>query len=45
MAACTNIMRENEVSVDQLIEGVHVVPSGVGQLVTRQREGRAYLRP
>jgi intracellular sulfur oxidation DsrE/DsrF family protein len=45
VAACANSMRDNEVSVEQLIEGVHVVPSGVGQLVTRQREGWAYLRP
>jgi intracellular sulfur oxidation DsrE/DsrF family protein len=45
MAACANSMRENEVSVDQLTAGVYLVPSGVGQLVTRQREGWAYLRP
>lgn len=45
MAACANSMRENDVSVEQLIDGVHVVPSGVGQLVMRHWEGWAYLRP
>lgn len=45
VAACANTMREKKISVDGLIDGVHVVPSGVAELVRRQREGWAYIRP
>lgn len=45
VVACANTMRQRGVSVDRLLPGVRVVPSGVGQLVRRQREGWAYLRP
>ena len=45
VAACANTMREKNVSVDALIEGVHVVPAGIAELVRKQREGWAYVRP
>jgi intracellular sulfur oxidation DsrE/DsrF family protein len=45
VAACANTMREKNVSTDQLLDGVYVVPAGVAQLVRRQREGWAYVRP
>ena len=45
VAACANTMREKNVSADELIEGVHVVPAGIAELVRRQREGWAYVRP
>ena len=43
--ACSTTMRQHGVAADQLLAGVRVVPSGVGQLVRRQRAGWAYLRP
>jgi intracellular sulfur oxidation DsrE/DsrF family protein len=45
VVACANTMRERTVSADQLIDGVHVVPSGVAELVRRQWQGWAYVRP
>ena len=45
VAACANTMREKHVSADALIEGVHVVPAGIAELVRKQREGWAYVRP
>lgn len=45
VAACANTMRAGDVTPDRLASGVVVVTSGVGQLVRRQREGWAYLRP
>lgn len=45
VAACANTMRREGVTRAQLVEGVAVVPAGVAQLVRRQRERRAYLRP
>ena len=45
VAACANTMREKDISVEALIEGVHVVPAGIAELVRRQREGWAYVRP
>lgn len=45
VAACANTMREKNISTDSLIEGVQVVPAGIAELVRRQREGWAYVRP
>lgn len=45
VAACANTLKGMNISVDGLVEGVHVVPSGVAELVRRQRQGWAYLRP
>lgn len=45
VAACSNTMKAMSVSVDQLLDGVYVVPAGIAQLVRRQREGWAYVRP
>ena len=45
VAACANTMRGLNISIDALTQGVHIVPSGVAELVRRQREGWAYLRP
>jgi intracellular sulfur oxidation DsrE/DsrF family protein len=45
VAACANTMRSQNLTVDNLIDGVRVVPAGVAELVRKQREGWAYLRP
>lgn len=45
VAACANTMRREGVTAEQLVEGVSVVPAGVAQLVRRQRQGWAYVRP
>lgn len=45
VTACANTMRGMKISIDALVDGVQVVPSGVAELVRRQRQGWAYLRP
>lgn len=45
VVACANTLRGMNISIDALIDGVQVVPSGVAELVRRQRQGWAYLRP
>lgn len=45
VAACANTMREKNVPTDALLDGVQVVPAGIAELVRRQREGWAYVRP
>ncbi|MBX5466947.1 MAG: DsrE family protein [Firmicutes bacterium] len=45
VAVCRNTMRARGVSPEALLAGVEVVPSAVGELVRRQLEGFAYLKP
>jgi intracellular sulfur oxidation DsrE/DsrF family protein len=45
VAACGNTMRQQGVTAGELITGVSVVPAGLAQIVRRQREGWAYVRP
>lgn len=43
--ACRNSLRRADLDAADLIDGVEVVPSAVGELVRLQDEGYAYLRP
>lgn len=45
IAVCENTMNAREVTLEQLISGVRTVPSAVGELVRRQEEGFAYIKP
>jgi intracellular sulfur oxidation DsrE/DsrF family protein len=45
VAACGNTIRRQNLTSDALIPGVSVVPAGIAQIVRRQREGWAYVRP
>ena len=45
LVVCRNSMRSQNLTADDLIPGAVTVPSGVGHLVARQRQGWAYLRP
>lgn len=45
LVVCRNSMRSQNLTDDALVRGAVSVPSGVGHLVARQREGWAYLRP
>ncbi|WP_049915789.1 DsrE family protein [Haloferax mucosum] len=42
--ACQNSLDGRGFDTDQLADGVEAVPSGVGELVTRQAAGDAYLK-
>ncbi len=45
VAVCRNTMRGKGISSEQLILGVEIVPSAVGELVRRQKQGMAYIKP
>lgn len=42
--ACANSLESHGVDDDDLVPGVHVVSSGVGELTRRQADGYAYIR-
>lgn len=44
-AVCRNTMRSRGLTRDDLLEDVTVVPSAVGELLRRQLEGYAYIKP
>lgn len=45
LVACANALRAAGIDKDALLTQAEVVPSGVGELVRRQAEGWAYIRP
>ncbi len=45
VSACRNTMDREGIRPEDLTEGVQIVPSGIAQLVRRQRQGWAYVRP
>ncbi|WP_448071130.1 DsrE family protein [Georgenia yuyongxinii] len=45
LRVCRNSMHSQGLTDADLVDGAVPVPSGVGHLVARQREGWAYLRP
>lgn len=44
-AACANTMKAKNLTKDDLLDFVYIVPSGVGEIVKKQFEGFAYVRP
>ena len=44
-AACANSLNQLKIAREALVEPVVVVSSGVGELVKKQAEGWAYIRP
>jgi len=44
-AACAHSLSQLEIARDTLLDSVAVVSSGVGELVKKQAEGWAYIRP
>jgi intracellular sulfur oxidation DsrE/DsrF family protein len=45
VVACENSMRGQKVTREDLLPGIGYVPAGVVELMQRQREGYAYIRP
>ena len=43
--ACANSLRQAGIPKEVLLERIAVVPAGVGELVRKQAEGWAYIRP
>lgn len=44
-AACQNTLRGKDIGPERLAGGVVTVPAGIGELVRKQRDGWAYVRP
>jgi len=44
-AACKNTTRAMNIQKKDLIEGVEIVSSGVGELIRKQSQGWLYIRP
>ncbi|MCC5938671.1 MAG: DsrE family protein [Lunatimonas sp.] len=42
--ACENTMRRANATKEDLIEGVHTVPSGLAEIILRQEQGWAYIK-
>lgn len=42
---CNNSLRTNKIDPSLLIENVHIVPAGVKELMIKQHEGYAYIKP
>lgn len=45
IAACGNAMRGQGMTEDDLLAGIVMVPAGVVELVQKQEEGFAYIKP
>jgi intracellular sulfur oxidation DsrE/DsrF family protein len=45
VAACENTLEMKGIGRDRLAAGVVTVPSGIGELVRKQQQGWAYVRP
>lgn len=43
--ACENTMKAQKLSRDDMLSGINYVPAGVAEIVERQKQGWAYLRP
>ncbi len=43
--ACRNTLNRLSIPVEDLLPGVEVVSAGIGEIVRRQHEGWAYVRP
>ncbi len=44
-AACANTMRAHNLTKNDMLEVAIVVPSAVGELIKKQAQGWAYIRP
>ena len=45
VTVCLNTMKAKNITRDDLLPSMTVVPSAVGELVRRQQEGMAYVKP
>jgi hypothetical protein len=43
-SVCAIAMKNNNITADQLLAGVHVVPDGIYEIITKQRDGWGYIK-
>lgn len=42
---CNNSLKSNKIEIDTLLSGLTIVSSGVSELMLKQHEGYAYIKP
>ncbi len=42
---CSNSLKGLRIEEEELLEGIEIVPTGVSELVKKQEEGWAYIKP
>ncbi|MDE8081223.1 DsrE family protein [Erysipelothrix rhusiopathiae] len=45
VVACQNSLNAHHIHADELCEGIRIVPTGVYELIEKQTEGYAYIKP
>lgn len=45
MAACENTMRNQKLARTDMLAGIGYVDAGVVEIMKKQQQGRAYIRP
>lgn len=45
VSVCQNSLNANKITAVDLIKGIKIVPSGVLELIYKQNEGYAYIKP
>ncbi len=43
-SVCAIAMKNNNITGDQLLPGIHVVPDGIYEIIAKQREGWGYIK-
>jgi intracellular sulfur oxidation DsrE/DsrF family protein len=43
-SVCAVAMKNNSITADQLLPGIHIVPDGIYEILTKQREGWGYIK-
>jgi intracellular sulfur oxidation DsrE/DsrF family protein len=43
-SVCAVAMKNNNITADQLLPGIHVVPDGIYEIISKQREGWGYIK-
>ncbi|HEV3414903.1 MAG TPA: DsrE family protein [Puia sp.] len=43
-SVCAIAMKNNNITADQLLPGVHVVPDGIYEIISKQRDGWGYIK-
>jgi uncharacterized protein len=41
---CAGTMKRNNISADQLISGVEIVPDGIYEIISKQKQGWGYIK-
>ena len=43
-SVCAVAMKNNNITADQLLPGIHIVPDGIYEIISKQREGWGYIK-